>query len=159
MVNPDSDLYRAHPDWVIHFPTRQRTELRSQLILNLGRTDVQEYLIDVLDKLLSRAQHRLHQVGHEPQRQRTGLARRARRRTRVVGALRAGLYRVWGTLAQRHPQVLWQSCSGGGGRVDYGMLRMVDQFWVSDNTEATARLGIQEGFSQVMPGDHDGERR
>ncbi|MCB0054099.1 MAG: alpha-galactosidase, partial [Caldilinea sp.] len=62
-----------------------------------------------------------------------------------------GVYHVWSTLAQRHPQVLWQSCSGGGGRVDYGMLRMVDQFWVSDNTEATARLGIQEGFSQLMP--------
>ena len=53
MVNPDSELYRAHPDWVIHFPNRARTELRSQLILNLGRTDVQEYLIDVLDRLLS----------------------------------------------------------------------------------------------------------
>ena len=53
--------------------------------------------------------------------------------------------------AQRHPQILWQSCSGGGGRVDLGMLQMVDQYWVSDNTEATARLGIQEGFSQAYP--------
>ncbi len=62
-----------------------------------------------------------------------------------------GVYHVWKTLAQRHPQVLWQSCSGGGGRVDLGMLQMVDQYWVSDNTEATARLGIQEGFSQAYP--------
>ena len=76
MVNPNSDLYRAHPDWVIHFPTRQRTEGRNQLILNLARVDVQDYLIDLLDHLLGREQHRLCQMGYEPQRQRTGLARR-----------------------------------------------------------------------------------
>jgi alpha-galactosidase len=62
-----------------------------------------------------------------------------------------GVYRVWKTLAERHPQVLWQSCSGGGGRTDLGMLQMVDQYWVSDNTEATARPGIQEGFAQAYP--------
>ena len=62
-----------------------------------------------------------------------------------------GVYRVWGTLRQRHPQVIWQSCSGGGGRVDLGILRLADQIWVSDNTEPTARLNIQEGYSQVFP--------
>ena len=53
--------------------------------------------------------------------------------------------------AQRHPQVIFQSCSGGGGRADLGILRLADQIWVSDNTEATARLNIQEGFSQIFP--------
>jgi alpha-galactosidase len=62
-----------------------------------------------------------------------------------------GLYRVWGTLRERHPHVTWQSCSGGGGRVDLGILRLADQAWVSDNTEPTARLNIQEGYSQVFP--------
>ncbi len=151
MVNPDSDLYRAHPDWVIHFPTRARTEMRNQLILNLGRTDVQEYLIALLDKLLS--DHKIRFIKWDMNRNVSepgwpdapGDARELW--VRYV----QGVYRVWSTLAQRHPQVLWQSCSGGGGRVDFGMLRMVDQFWVSDNTEATARLGIQEGFSQFMP--------
>jgi alpha-galactosidase len=151
MVNPDSDLYRAHPDWVIHFPTRTRTELRSQLILNLGRTDVQEYLIALLDKLLT--DHNIVFIKWDMNRNVSepgwpdapGDARELW--VRYV----QGVYRVWSMLAQRHPRVLWQSCSGGGGRVDYGMLRMVDQFWVSDNTEATARLGIQEGFSQLMP--------
>jgi alpha-galactosidase len=62
-----------------------------------------------------------------------------------------GVYRVWGILRQRHPQVTWQTCSGGGGRVDLGILRLADQAWVSDNTEPTARLNIQEGYSQVFP--------
>jgi alpha-galactosidase len=62
-----------------------------------------------------------------------------------------GLYRVWGTLGERHPHVAWQSCSGGGGRADLGILRFADQIWVSDNTEPTARLAIQEGFSHIFP--------
>jgi alpha-galactosidase len=62
-----------------------------------------------------------------------------------------GVYRVWGILRARHPGVIWQSCSGGGGRADLGILRLADQIWVSDNTEPCARLSIQEGFSQVFP--------
>ena len=151
MVNTDSDLYRAHPDWIIHFPTRKRTEMRSQHILNLGRSDVQEYLIDILDKLLGA--HNIVFIKWDMNRNVSepgwpdapGDARELW--VRYV----QGLYHVWGTLAKRHPKILWQSCSGGGGRVDLGMLQMVDQFWTSDNTEATSRLGIQEGFSQAFP--------
>ena len=151
MVNPDSDLYRTHPDWAIHFPTRERTEMRNQLILNLGRTDVQEYLIAILDRLLSEnaiafikwdMNRNVSEPGWE------GAEGDPRELwVRYV----QGLYRVWGTLRERHSQVIWQSCSGGGGRADLGILRLADQVWVSDNTEATARLGIQEGFSQVFP--------
>jgi alpha-galactosidase len=151
MVNPDSELYRAHPDWVIHFPTRARTELRSQLILNLGRTDAQDYLIDVLDRLL--AEHNITFVKWDMNRNvsEPGWPDAPGDAREIWVRYVQGLYRVWGTLAARHPHVLWQSCSGGGGRVDYGMLPLADQFWVSDNTEAVARLAIQEGFSQFMP--------
>ena len=62
-----------------------------------------------------------------------------------------GVYAVWRTLASRHPQVIWQSCSGGGGRCDLGMLSLADQVWTSDNTEPAARLQIQEGFSMLYP--------
>jgi alpha-galactosidase len=62
-----------------------------------------------------------------------------------------GLYRVWGELRHRHPNIIWQSCASGGGRADFGILRLADQVWVSDNTEATSRLHIQEGYSQYMP--------
>jgi alpha-galactosidase len=151
MVNTDSELYRAHPDWIIHFPTRSRTEMRNQHILNLGRPDVQEYLILLLDKLLR--EHDIKFIKWDMNRNASepgwpdapGDARELW--VRYVH----GVYHVWKTLAARHPQILWQSCSGGGGRIDLGMVQMVDQFWVSDNTEATARLGIQEGFSQAYP--------
>ncbi|MFL5733852.1 MAG: alpha-galactosidase [Chloroflexia bacterium] len=151
MVNPDSDLYRAHPDWVLHFPGRARTEARNQLVLNLGRPDVQEYLIEVLDRLL--AEHNIAFVKWDMNRNvsepgwpdATGEARELW--VRYVH----GLYRLLRTLRDRHPNVVFQSCSGGGGRADLGMLRFADQVWVSDNTEATARLHIQEGYSYVYP--------
>jgi alpha-galactosidase len=151
MVNPDSDLYRAHPDWVIHFPTRARTEGRNQLILNIARPDVQEYLIGKLDRLL--AEHNIAFIKWDMNRNVSepgwpdapGDARELW--VRYV----EGLYTIWGTLRERHPHVIWQSCSGGGGRADMGILRLADQIWVSDNTEPSARLAIQEGFSQVFP--------
>jgi alpha-galactosidase len=62
-----------------------------------------------------------------------------------------GVYHVWGTLRERHPNVIWQSCSSGGGRADFGILQFADQIWTSDNTEATSRLNIQEGYSQFLP--------
>ena len=88
MVNTDSELYRAHPDWIIHFPTRSRTEMRNQHILNLGRADVQEYLIDLLDKLLG--EHNIVFIKWDMNRNvsRAGLARGAGRPARAVGALR-----------------------------------------------------------------------
>lgn len=151
MVNPDSDLYRQHPDWVIHFPTRTRTEMRNQLILNLGRSDVQAYLIEVLDKLLS--EHNIVFVKWDMNRNvsEPGWPDAPGDAREIWVRYVQGLYHVWGTLAQRHPQVLWQSCSGGGGRADLGILHLADQIWVSDNTEAVARLAIQNGFAQVFP--------
>jgi alpha-galactosidase len=151
MVNPNSELYRAHPDWVIHFPTRARTEGRNQLILNLGRIDVQDYLIGQLDRLLTEnniafvkwdMNRNVSEPGwpDAPGDQRELWVRHVQ-----------GVYRVWGILRERHPHVIWQSCSGGGGRADLGILRLADQIWVSDNTEAAARLRIQEGFSHIFP--------
>jgi alpha-galactosidase len=154
MVNPNSELYRAHPDWVIHFPTRARTEMRQQLILNLARVDVQDYLIDLIDRLL--ANHQIAFIKWDmnrnvsepgwPAQHDKGLEARELW-VRYV----EGLYRVWGTLRERHPNVIWQSCSGGGGRADLEILRYTDQIWTSDMTEPTMRLQIQEGFSQLFP--------
>ncbi|HEX2622941.1 MAG TPA: alpha-galactosidase, partial [Phototrophicaceae bacterium] len=123
MVNPNSDLYRAHPDWVIHFPTRARTEARNQLILNFARADVQAYIIEHIDRLLSD-----HHIGFikwdmnrnvsEPGWQEAGDKQRELWVRYVYG-----LYHVWGTLRERHPDVIWQSCSGGGGRADAAILK------------------------------------
>jgi alpha-galactosidase len=151
MVNPNSELYRAHPDWVIHFPTRARTEGRNQLILNLGRADVQDYLIELLDRLL--AQNNIAFIKWDMNRNvsEPGWPEAPGDQRELWVRHVQGVYRVWGTLRERHPNVIWQSCSGGGGRADLGILRLADQIWVSDNTEAAARLGIQEGFSHIFP--------
>lgn len=151
MVNPDSDLYRTHPDWVIHYPTRPRTEARNQLILNLARRDVQDYLIESLDALLR--DHNIAFIKWDMNRNvsEPGWPDAPREARELWVRYVEGVYRVWGTLRERHPRVIWQSCSGGGGRADVGILRHADQIWVSDNTIATSRLGIQDGFSQVFP--------
>jgi alpha-galactosidase len=151
MVNANSDLYRAHPDWVIHFPTRARTTARNQMMLNLARRDVQDYLIESLDWLLREhpitfvkwdANRNVSEAGWENA---DGDAREIW--LRYV----EGLYRVLVTVRERHPQVVFQSCSGGGGRADLAILRHADQIWISDNTEPAARLDIQEGFSLMFP--------
>lgn len=151
MVNPNSELYRAHPDWVIHFATRARTEARNQLILNFARPDVQEYIIGQIDTLLR--DHPIAFVKWDMNRNvsEPGWPDAPGDPRELWVRYVHGLYHVWGTLRERHPQVIWQSCSGGGGRADMGMLHLADQIWISDNTEPSARLGIQEGFSQAYP--------
>lgn len=151
MVNPDSELYRAHPDWVIHFPNRARTEGRNQLILNFARTDVQDYVLELLDRLLSENNIAFIKWDMNRNVSEPGWTDAPGDPRELWVRYVQGVYRVWGTLRDRHPNVIWQSCSGGGGRADFGILRLADQIWVSDNTEAAPRLGIQEGFSHIFP--------
>jgi alpha-galactosidase len=136
---------------VIHFPNRERTQARNQLILNFARLDVQDYILEQLDKILT--DHNIAFIKWDMNRNvsQAGWQTDEHDPREVWIRYVEGLYRVWGTLRERHPNVIWQSCSGGGGRADLGMLRLADQIWVSDNTEATARLQIQEGFSQIFP--------
>jgi alpha-galactosidase len=151
MVNPDSDLYRAHPDWVIHFPTRARTEARNQLILNLARVDVQDHLIATFDKLL--ADHKIAYIKWDMNRNvsEPGWPDAPGEQRELWVRYVEGVYRVWGTLRERHPQVAWLSCSGGGGRADLGILRLADYVQSSDNTDATFNLCMLEGYSQILP--------
>jgi alpha-galactosidase len=152
MINADSDLYRAHPDWVINFPGRPRSELRNQMILNLARTDVREYIFGVLDKLASENNIRyfkwdMNRSFTEPGWPEAGAADEQRLWVEYV----RNLYDIIDRLRSRHPKLEIESCSGGGGRVDLGILQRVDEVWTSDNTEAFDRLRIQEGFSQAYP--------
>lgn len=151
MVNPNSELYRAHPDWVLHYPTRERTEGRNQLILNMGRADVQAYLIERFDRLL--AMHNIAFIKWDMNRNvsEPGWPGAPGDPREVWVRYIQGLYHVWGTLRARHPQVHWQSCAGGGGRADLGILRLASQIQVSDNIDPTMFLAIQEGFSQIFP--------
>ncbi len=150
MVNADSDLYRAHPDWAIHFDGRPRSELRNQMVLNLARTDVKEYIFGVLDKLATENNIRyfkwdMNRALSEPGWPEAGPANE---RKLWVDYVR-NLYEIMDRLRARHPHLEIESCSGGGGRTDLGILRRVDEVWTSDNTEAFDRLRIQEGFSMV----------
>ncbi|NPV52579.1 MAG: alpha-galactosidase [Firmicutes bacterium] len=152
MVNPNSDLYRAHPDWVYHFSNRPRSEQRNQLILNISREDVKEYVFQCLDRLLT--ENNIKFVKWDANRHFSepgwpgAPVGREREREIWVRHVQA-VYEVLERLRQRHPDVIFESCSGGGGRVDLGILRRVDQVWTSDNTDAFDRLRIQEGFSYV----------
>ncbi|MFF4545836.1 alpha-galactosidase [Streptomyces sp. NPDC001406] len=150
MVNPDSDLYRAHPDWVQYQPGRKRTELRNQLVLNLAREDVQEYLWEQLDGLLSSAP--VDYVKWDFNRCFTdaGWPGEAYPQRLWVDHVRA-LYALLDRLRAAHPGVAFESCSGGGGRIDLGVMSRTDQVWTSDNTDPLDRLHIQHGFSQIHP--------
>lgn len=150
MVNADSDLYRAHPDWVQYQEGRNRTEFRNQLVLNLAREDVQEYLWEQLDGLLSSAP--IDYVKWDFNRCFTdaGWPGDAYPQRLWVDHVRA-LYALFDRLRAAHPGVAFESCSGGGGRIDLGIMSRTDQVWTSDNTDPLDRLAIQHGFSQIHP--------
>jgi alpha-galactosidase len=148
MVNPDSDLYRAHPDWVYHFHQRSRTQERNQLVLNLAREDVQAWVFATLDGLLS--EHNIEFIKWDMNRyfSEPGWPDEAGRNPERVWLDHVrNLYRIIDELRCRHPHVAFESCAGGGGRVDLDILSRVEQVWPSDNTDALDRLRIQEGFS------------
>lgn len=150
MVNADSDLYRKHPDWVMNFPGRPRSELRNQMVLNLARDDVKEYLFGVLDKLASDLNIKYFKWDMNRSFSEPGWPEvpPAEQRELWVKYTR-NLYELLDRLRQKHPKLEIESCSGGGGRVDLGILQRVDEVWPSDNTEAFDRLRIQEGFTQA----------
>ncbi|MDX3068702.1 alpha-galactosidase, partial [Streptomyces sp. ND04-05B] len=150
MVNPDSELYRAHPEWAQFQTGRKRTELRNQLVLNLAREDVQEYLWEKLDVLLSSAP--IDYVKWDFNRCFTdaGWPGESYPQKLWVEHVRA-YYALLDRLRAAHPGVAFESCSGGGGRIDLGVMARTDQVWTSDNTDPLDRLAIQHGFSQIHP--------
>jgi alpha-galactosidase len=152
MVNANSDLYRAHPDWVINFTGRPRSELRTQMILNLARNDVKEYIFGFLDKLATENDLRYFKWDMNRPFSEPGwpeVAPAEQRKIWVQYVL--NLYEILDRLRAKHPNLEIESCSGGGGRVDLNILRRVEEVWPSDNTDAFDRQRIQEGFSMAYP--------
>ncbi len=150
MINADSDLYRKHPDWVMNFPGRPRSELRNQMVLNMARPEVRDYIFGVLDKLATDYKIRyfkwdMNRSFSEPGWPEAGAANERKLWVEYV----RNVYEIFDRLRARHPNLEIESCSGGGGRIDLGILRRVDEVWTSDNTEAFDRLRIQEGFTQA----------
>lgn len=150
MVNPDSDLYRAHPDWVINFPTRPRTEGRNQLMLNLARKDVSAHVLKSLDALVSQNDIAFLKWDHNRNWSEPGWPEAAvEDQQRIYVDYVRNLYGIIAELRRRHPKLEIESCAGGGGRVDLGIMGLTDQVWPSDNTDPFDRLLIQDGFSHA----------
>ena len=147
MVNPDSDLYRAHPDWVLATPPAPQLDFRHQLVLDFGRAEVREHLFDAIAALL-----RAHPIAYLKWDMNRDLSHpgggdgRAGARAHVLG-----VYQVLDRLRAEHPQVEIESCASGGGRADYGILARTDRIWTSDSNDALDRVTIQRGFSHFFP--------
>jgi len=149
MVSPKSRLYEEHPDWCLHIEGRNRTTARSQLILDFSREDVCEYIYNTIRKLLS--EHNIEYVKWDMNRNFSEIGSVKYAQGEVPHRYILGLYGVLERLVSEFPNVLFESCSGGGGRFDAGMLYYMPQTWTSDNTDAISRLKIHYGTSMVYP--------
>ena len=150
-VNPDSDLYRAHPDWAIRIPGREPSLGRNQLTLDLTRAQVRDYIVDAVDRILCSA--RIEYVKWDYNRHISDafgitLANQGEFFHRYILGLYDVLRRIF---VEKHPDILLESCSSGGNRFDLGMLCFSPQIWTSDDTDARERLDIQRGMYCFYP--------
>ena len=153
MVNPDSDLYRAHPDWILSAGSGLGSVplllARNQLVLDLTRPEVEDYLFNCIDGLLS--QYAISYLKWDMNRalyQPSGSKGRA-----VTHYQTLALYQLLTRIRQAHPTVEIESCASGGGRADFGILAHTDRIWTSDTNDALDRLRIQNGFSLFFPAE------
>lgn len=152
MISEDSDLYRAHPDWAIAAPERAPLRSRNQLVLDLTRQEVRDYVIEAMDGVFSTPgisyvkwdMNRNISDGYSP-------SLPPQRQGEFFHRYTLGLYAVLEELTKRFPQILFESCASGGNRFDLGMLCYMPQTWASDNTDPVSRQYIQAGTSYGYP--------
>ena len=150
MVNEDSDLYRAHPDWAMAIPGRKPVRGRNQLVLDFSRKEVVDYVFESVCKVLDA--DTVDYVKWDYNRSIADVySHTASDQGRVLYDYILGLYDFLERLSQRYPDMLIEGCSGGGGRFDAGMLYYTPQIWCSDNTDPIDRLRIQYGTSFGYP--------
>ncbi len=150
MVNPDSDLFRNHPDWTYHYNTRKPSELRNQLVLNMTKPEVQNYLYNCLNKLLT--DHNIKYIKWDMNRPFSEVGAENLEHPKMLWYLHTkAVYDLVDRLRKEHPHVQFECCSSGGGRADWGAFRHFDMIWTSDNTDAIDRLAIQNGYTLTRP--------
>ena len=152
MISEDSDLYRSHPDWALRVPGRQPAIGRNQLVLDLSRPEIAEWVYETIAGLLR--ENHIEYIKWDMNRSMTDLyspALPADRQGEVAHRCILSLYDILERLTGEFPEVLFEGCAGGGGRFDAGMLTWHPQIWCSDNTDPIARLRIQEGTSYGYP--------
>jgi alpha-galactosidase len=146
MVNPNSDLYRAHPDWVSTDPGYEPVLGRNQLVLDMANEDVRNYLFEKLDALL-----RDHDVRYVKWDMNRDLVQASHERRASVHQQTLGLYELLDRLRAAHPNVEFETCASGGGRIDFAILERTVRAWTSDCQDALERQHIQRGFSYLFP--------
>ena len=152
MVNKDSDLYRAHPDWILHVPGRATSHGRYQYVLDFSREEVVDCIYNMMRKILSEA--KISYIKWDMNRSITecfSVALPADRQGEVFHRYILGVYSLYERLTREFPHVLFESCASGGARFDPGMLYYAPQAWTSDDTDAVERLKIQYGSSYCYP--------
>ena len=152
MVNENSDLYRAHPDWAMKIPGKGHSAGRNQMLLDLTRTEVQDYIIDAMSSVFSSAD--ISYVKWDYNRNFTDVyssSLPSDRQGEVSHRYILGLYRVMNTLTKKFPHILFEGCASGGNRFDLGILSYFPQIWASDDTDAYQRAVIQNGYSYGYP--------
>ena len=148
-VNPDSDCYRAHPDWAIKCVNREPSLGRHELILDLSKKEVQDYLINSVSGILNSAQ--IEFVKWDMNRNISDITFNDYNPGEFFHRYILGLYRVLGELTKMFPNVLFEGCASGGNRFDLGILSYFPQIWASDDTDAHERLTIQSGYYLGYP--------
>ena len=146
MVNPDSDLYRAHPEWILHEGDRVPPLWRHQLVLDLAHEDAYNHVLEQTSAILANHDISYIKWDHNRVLVDAGHVGRAGVRTQT-----AAIYRLFAELKRRHPGLEIESCASGGGRIDLGVIDFVDRFWTSDNNDALERQRIQRWTAQVIP--------
>jgi alpha-galactosidase len=152
MISPRSRLFEEHPDWAIGVPGRRRTESRNQLVLDMSRGEIVDHLFGVLSTVLasgpiSYVKWDMNRYITEP----FGSALPAERQGEFFHRYILGVYDLYARLTTAFPEILFESCAGGGGRFDPALLAFAPQAWTSDDTDAMERLPIQYGTSLVYP--------
>lgn len=152
MVSENSELYRKHSDWCLQMPRRQPSRGRYQLVLDLSREDVRDYIVTSINRVLDSA--RIEYVKWDMNRFITdawSAIAEKEKQGEIYHRYILGLYDIMNRIILTHPEILFCGCSGGGGRFDPGMLYYQPQIWCSDNTDAVCRLKIQYGTTFGYP--------
>lgn len=145
MVNPKARLYKENPDWIYHFDTRVSDTSRGQYVLNITKKEVKDFIYNMLDELLT-----TYDIDYIKWDANRPISQTSVERDIWYKHIEA-VYDIVKDLKIKHPNVLFEACASGGGRIDYGILGIFDDFWTSDNTDAYDRLFIQDSYSYIYP--------
>ncbi|MCI8830800.1 MAG: alpha-galactosidase [Lachnospiraceae bacterium] len=152
MVNKDSELYRSHPDWIIHTPDRHASHGRKQYVLDFSRKEVVDYIYEMVAKILRES--KISYIKWDMNRNITECFSEgygAEHQGEIFHRYILGLYDLYNRLNTEFPEILFESCASGGGRFDPGLLYYAPQCWTSDDTDAVERQKIQYGTSYAYP--------